>query len=53
MSVALELPALLVGEGLPLFEAITPDQIQLHIPQLLSQLESELSALEAGFSSLL
>ena len=51
MSVTLEPPALLAGEGLPQFQAITPDQIQQHIPALLSQLESELSSLEQLFSA--
>ena len=39
-------PALLVGVGLPQFEQITPDQVSQHIPELMAQLESELSALE-------
>jgi len=51
MSVTLEPPALLAGEGLPQFQAITPDQIQLHIPELLAELESELSTLEAKFAA--
>ncbi|MEB3260131.1 MAG: M3 family metallopeptidase [Cyanobacteriota bacterium] len=50
MTLTLEPPALLAGEGLPDFEAITPDQIGLHIPELLSQLESERQALEADFT---
>lgn len=37
---------LLHGEGLPPFEAITPDQVERAIPQLLEQLNSELSHLE-------
>ncbi len=53
MSVTLEPPALLAGEGLPQFQAITPDQIQLHIPELLAELESELSTLEAKFAAVL
>ena len=53
MSVTLEPPALLAGEGLPQFQAITPDQIQLHIPELLAELESELSTLEAKFAAAL
>ena len=53
MTVTLEPPALLAGEGLPRFEAITPDQIQAHIPELLSQLESELAHLEASFAAAL
>jgi len=47
MTSPLERPALLVGEGLPTFEAITPDQVSSHIPELLSQLEIELDQLEA------
>jgi len=39
-------PALLAGVGLPQFEQITPDQVSQHIPELMGQLESELSALE-------
>ncbi|MFN7678145.1 MAG: M3 family peptidase, partial [Cyanobacteriota bacterium] len=46
MTVTLVPPAVLAGEGLPLFEAITPDEIQAHIPELLHQLENELTALE-------
>ena len=40
-------PALLVGEGLPQFEAITPDQIDRHIPALLVRLGQELDELES------
>ncbi|MEB3201093.1 MAG: M3 family metallopeptidase [Synechococcaceae cyanobacterium] len=39
-------PALLAGEGLPAFAAITPDQIERHIPELLEQLQASLDALE-------
>ncbi|MEB3305675.1 MAG: M3 family metallopeptidase, partial [Cyanobacteriota bacterium] len=53
MSVTLEPPALLVGEGLPQFLAITPDQIQLHIPELLAELDGQLSRLEDQFSAAL
>ena len=38
---------LLVGEGLPAFEAITPAQVEAHIPELLSLLNAELDSLEA------
>ncbi len=38
---------LLAGEGLPPFEAITPEQVRQAIPLLLEQLNGELSALEA------
>ena len=40
-------PALLVGGGLPDFEAISPDQVRAHIPGLLADLEAELGAIEA------
>ena len=40
-------PEILRGEGLPRFEAITPDAVREHIPELLKQLESELSTLES------
>ena len=40
-------PALLAGEGLPRFEAITPDQVSEHIPELLQQLGEELDGIEA------
>jgi oligopeptidase A len=39
-------PALLAGEGIPAFEAITPDQVDRHIPELLAQLEAELDRIE-------
>ena len=38
--------ALLLGTGLPPFEAITPAQVDQHIPELLDQLDGELTALE-------
>ncbi len=41
---------LLVGEGLPAFEAISAAQVEEHIPQLLSLLNAELDALEAVLS---
>ncbi|MBD2550017.1 M3 family metallopeptidase [Microcystis elabens FACHB-917] len=44
-------PALLAGEGLPRFEAITPDQVQAHIPDLLSTLQGELDRLEADLAA--
>lgn len=37
---------LLAGEGLPRFEAITPEQVRQGIPLLLSELHAELTALE-------
>ncbi len=44
-------PALLAGEGLPDFEAISPDQVERHIPGLLSRLGSELEQLEAQLAA--
>jgi len=40
-------PALLKGEGLPRFEAITPDQVDQHMPELMAQLEAELGTVES------
>jgi oligopeptidase A len=40
-------PALLAGEGLPAFEAIGPEQVDQHIPELLDQLQAGLDQLEA------
>jgi len=37
---------LLQGEGLPRFEAITPEQVRTRIPELLERLEAEFAALE-------
>ncbi|MFM9103965.1 MAG: M3 family peptidase, partial [Cyanobium sp.] len=37
---------LLRGQGLPPFEAITPEQVNAAIPELLDQLNGELSQLE-------
>jgi len=39
---------LLVGEGLPQFNAITPEQVDRAIPQLLAELGAELDALETS-----
>ncbi|MBW4531364.1 MAG: M3 family metallopeptidase [Aphanothece saxicola GSE-SYN-MK-01-06B] len=44
-------PALLVGEGLPRFEAITPDQVRAHIPELLRGLEAELDRVETDLAA--
>ncbi|MCT0208160.1 M3 family metallopeptidase [Synechococcus sp. CS-1332] len=44
-------PALLAGEGLPRFEAITPDQVRAHIPELLSGLEAELDRVETDLAA--
>ena len=53
MTVTLEPPALLAGEGLPRFEAISPDQIERHLPELLHQLAAERTGLEAHFAAAL
>jgi len=39
------IPALLAGEGLPQFAAITPDQVREHIPVLLEDLNTSLGAI--------
>jgi oligopeptidase A len=44
-------PALLAGEGLPRFEAITPDQVRAHIPELLNGLQAELERLETDLAA--
>ncbi|MCP9834573.1 MULTISPECIES: M3 family metallopeptidase [unclassified Cyanobium] len=44
-------PALLAGEGLPRFEAITPDQVRAHIPELLNGLQAELDRVEADLAA--
>jgi oligopeptidase A len=41
------MPALLAGEGLPEFAAITPDQVKEHLPVLLEDLNTSLGAIEA------
>jgi oligopeptidase A len=46
MAAASSPSPLLRGEGLPPFEAITPEQVDTAIPQLLEQLNAELSQLE-------
>jgi oligopeptidase A len=40
------IPALLAGEGLPEFAAISPDQVKKHIPALLEDLHTSLGAIE-------
>ena len=40
------LPEILRGEGLPEFEAITPEAVSAHIPQLIHELDGDLTALE-------
>ena len=39
-------PEILRGQGLPLFEAITPQAVNAHIPELIEQLNTELTTLE-------
>ena len=39
-------PPLLRGEGLPPFEAILPEHVEAHIPELMAQLEAELARIE-------
>jgi oligopeptidase A len=39
-------PEILRGEGLPRFEAITPEAVTAHIPSLIAELEADLTALE-------
>ncbi|MFM7453356.1 MAG: M3 family metallopeptidase [Cyanobium sp.] len=46
MAAASSPSPLLRGKGLPPFEAITPDQVNAAIPELLDQLNGELSQLE-------
>jgi oligopeptidase A len=41
-------PALLTGEGLPVFAAISPEQVDQHIPELLDQLRDGFDQLEAA-----
>jgi oligopeptidase A len=43
-------PALLSGEGLPDFAAITPEQVRQHIPELLAELDQELDRLEENLA---
>jgi oligopeptidase A len=46
-TASLSQPPLLAGAGLPSFEAITPEQVSTHIPELLETLEQQLSELES------
>jgi oligopeptidase A len=52
-SATATLPAILRGEGLPVFEAITPAAVREHIPELIQHLEAELSALEQSLEQAL
>ena len=48
MAVTAQLPPpLLIGEGLPPFEAIRPEHVDTHIPELMAQLEAELTQIES------
>jgi oligopeptidase A len=47
------LPEILRGEGLPHFEAITPEAVSAHIPQLIEDLDAELTGLEQQLGSAL
>ncbi|MCP9828807.1 M3 family metallopeptidase [Synechococcus sp. L2F] len=54
MPSTLEAPvALLVGEGLPDYAAITPEQVSAHMPGLLAELDQQLDRLEAELSAAL
>ncbi|MFL0764508.1 MAG: M3 family metallopeptidase [Prochlorococcus sp.] len=46
-------PALLQGQGIPNFSAITPEQVQEHIPTLLKALNKQFSQLEKDLEQLL
>ncbi|MBW0180761.1 MAG: M3 family metallopeptidase [Vulcanococcus sp.] len=47
------LPEILRGEGLPNFEAVTPGAVSAHIPQLIQELDAELTGLEQQLGSAL
>ncbi len=54
MPSTLEAPvALLVGEGLPDYAAITPEQVSAHMPGLLTELDQQLDQLEAELTEAL
>jgi len=46
-------PALLAGRGYPDYEAITPEQVETLIPQLLQRLSDQFSALETSLDAAL
>ncbi len=46
-------PALLAGQGFPDYEAITPEQVQTLIPQLLQRLSDQFAALETSLDAAL
>ncbi|MEY4360602.1 MAG: hypothetical protein RLZZ631_2088 [Cyanobacteriota bacterium] len=47
------LPEILRGEGLPVFESITPTAVSEHIPALMRELEADLSSLEQRLEQIL
>ena len=49
-AIATAQPEILRGEGLPQFEAITPEAVREHIPGLMDSLEDQLGSLEAKLS---
>ena len=49
-AIATAQPEILRGEGLPQFEAITPEAVREHIPGLMDSLEDQLGSLEAELS---
>ena len=49
-AIATAQPEILRGQGLPQFEAITPEAVREHIPGLMESLEAELGSLEAQLS---
>ena len=54
MPTTLEAPvALLAGEGLPDYAAITPEQVTAHMPGLLAELDQQLNHLEADLTAAL
>ena len=46
-------PPLLHGEGLPPFEAIQPEHVDEHIPELMAQLEADLGTIEGHLGAAL
>ncbi len=52
MTSTLSTPSpLLAGEGLPAFDAITPEAVDRHMPELMAQLEAELSRVESDLAA--
>ena len=52
-ATSVSVPEILRGEGLPAFEAITPEAVSLHIPELMQQLDAELTGLETSLEQAL